>query len=154
MIITPEMLMREPTAKPIMETFELFLMENPVCNPITETNREVPSFEMIFIVPCTFDIISELPFQISRFMRKPTKIDANRIPAILSEIPFIRILPIARPATIIKNRRLRGERNIVRQDMIHHQTIAYAKDGYRDTSSESCQSAYQCDSAHRTIPHS
>ena len=127
-------------------------MENPVCNPITETNRDVPSFEDVFSVFCVFAMISPLSFGISLFIRKTTNMEANRIPAIPTEIPLIRILPIARPATIIKNKRLSGERIIVRQDIIHHQTTAYVRDGYRDTSSEPCQSAYLYDSDRRTIP--
>ena len=68
-------------------------------------------------------------------------------------LPLIRILPIARPATIMKNRRLSGERSIVRQDIIHHQTTAYARGGYHATSSALYRSACQRDSARRTIPH-
>ena len=128
-------------------------MENPVCKPITETNNAVPSFENVFRVLCAFAMISRLSFGISLFIRKPMNMAANRIPAIPTEILLIRILPIARPATIMKNRRLSGERSIVRQDIIHHQTTAYARDEYRATSSGSCRSACQRDSVRRTIPH-
>ena len=128
-------------------------MENPVCKPITETNKAVPNFENVFRMLCVFAMISRLSFGISLFIRNPTNMAANRIPAIPTEIPLIRILPIARPATIMKNRRLSWERSIVRQDIIHHQTTAYARDGYRATSSESYRSACQRDSVRRTIPH-
>ena len=131
----------------------MLLMENPVCKPITETNKAVPSFENVFRVLCAFAMISGLSFGIRLFVRKPTNMAANRIPAIPTEIPLIRILPIARPATIMKNRRLSGERSIVRQDIIHHQTTAYARDEYHATSSVPYRSACQCDSVRRTIPH-
>ena len=103
------MLIRAPIVKDIIELLELFLVENPVCNPITETNRDVPSFEDIFSVLCAFAMISRFPSGISIFIRKPTNMEANKIPAIPSEIPFIRILPRVNPITIIKNRRLSGE---------------------------------------------
>lgn len=108
--------------------------------------------ENVFRVLCAFTMISRLSFGIRLFIRKPTNMAANRIPAIPTEIPLIRILPIARPVTIMKNRRL-IERSIVRQNIIHHQTTAYARDGYRATSSEPYQSACQHDSVRRTTPH-
>ena len=130
-----------------------FLMENPVCKPITETNRAVPSFENIFSVLWAFSMISLFPFGNNLIIRNPTNMAANRIPAIPTEIPFMRILLIARPTMIIKSRRLSGERSVVREDIIHHQTTAYARDGYRATSFESCRSVCQRDNARRTIPH-
>lgn len=120
---------------------------------ITETNKAVPSFENVFRVLCAFTMISRLSFGISLFIRKPTNMAANRIPAIPTEIPLIRILPMERPATITKSRRLNGERSIVRQDIIHHQITAYARGGYRATSSGSYRSACQRGSVRRTIPH-
>ena len=89
-------------------------MENPVCKPIAETNRAVPSFENIFSVLRAFAMISLFPFGIILIIRNPTNMDANKIPAIPTEIPFMRILPIVRPAIIIKSKRLSGERSVVR----------------------------------------
>lgn len=125
-------------------------MENPVCNPITETNREVPSFENVFIVFCAIETISAFSSETRRFIRNPTKMDTNRIPAMPSEIPLIRILPIAKPVTTMKNRRLIGERNNVSKGMMHHQIPAYAEGGYRDTASEFYRFVYRCDSGHKT----
>ena len=129
-------------------------MENPVCKPITETNRAVPSVENVFSVLCAVVIISLLSFGISLFIKNPTRMAANRIPAIPTEMFFIRILPMTSPAIIIKNRRFIGESSIVRYCIVHHQIVAYARDGYRDTSSEPYLSVYQCDSDHRTKPGS
>lgn len=126
-------------------------MENPVCNPITETNKAVPSFENIFRVLCVDAMISLLSFGISLFIINPMNMATNRIPAIPIEIPLIRILPIVKPATIMKNRRLIGESSIAIQSIIYHRIIAYEEDGYRDTSSVFYQFAYLCDNVRRTI---
>ena len=136
------------------ELLELLLMENPVCNPITETNKDVPSFENVFIVLCAFAMISVFVSGIQRFIRKPTDIDANRIPAMPSEMCLMCILPMVNPKTIIKNRRLNGVKRVVKTAMIPHQAIAYEEDGYRDTSFESYRSVCRYDNDRRTIPHS
>ena len=46
--MVPETLITHPIRKENNELLELYFMENPVCNPITETNSEVPSFEKNF----------------------------------------------------------------------------------------------------------
>ena len=125
-------------------------MENPVCNPITETNREVPSFENVFIVLCAAETISAFSSEARRFIRNPTKMDTNRSPAIPSETPLIRILPIVKPVTMMKNRRLIGDRNNVKKGMMHHQIPAYAEGGYRGTAAEFYGFAYRYDSVHKT----
>lgn len=53
------MLMRAPITKDMTAALEPFLMENPVCSPITETNKDVPSLEKNFNVLCAFMMISE-----------------------------------------------------------------------------------------------
>ena len=127
------MLIKAPIKKAVKDPFELLLMENPVCKPITETNRDEPSFDNIFIVLSVVVISSICDSGINRSKRKPTKIEANRIPAIPSETARIFILPTAKPAIMMKNNMLKGERSIVSKDIVHHQTVAYAEDGYRGT---------------------
>ena len=121
------MLIRKPIAKAMKDPFDLFLRDDPVCNPITETNREEPSFENIVIVLCTLAIISVCVSGINRFIRDPTRIATNRIPAIPSEILQIRILPMPKPAIMIKKRRLMGEINIWGIYIILHPTVAHTK---------------------------
>ena len=113
-VATPDKLIKAPIKNANIESFECFLMENPVCKPITETNRAEPSFENIFSVLWVFAMISMFPFGIVLIIRNPTNMAANKIPAIPTEIPFMRILPIVRPTIIIKSRRLSGERSVVR----------------------------------------
>ena len=148
----PDIFISAPIAKDIIEHLELFFRESPVCKPITETNKDVPSFEKVFNALCAFVMISALPSWTKHFNRKPTSMEVNKTPAIPIEIPFTCILPIVRPITIIKNRRLSGEKSIVRKSIIVHRNVAYAEDGYHDIASGFYQSVYLRDSARRTTP--
>ena len=150
---TPDKLINEPMTKDNKELFECILMENPVCKPITETNRDVPSFENVFNVPWAFMIISLLSFEVSLFIKKPMIIDANKIPAMSNEIPFIRILPMAKPAIIMKYRRLSGEAIILKRSIIHHRIAEYEEGESHETSFELCRFVCQYGSVHRTTPH-
>jgi hypothetical protein len=106
---TPAILIREPIMKAISEFFELLLIDNPVCNPIIETNNEEPSLENVFSAACTFDTICALVSRINRFRSKPAKMDTNRIPDTPREMPLMRILPIANPRAIMKSSILNGD---------------------------------------------
>ena len=128
-IIAPEVLIKAPIKKAVKDPFELLLTENPVCKPITETNRDEPSFDNVFVVLSVIVISSICDSGINRFIRKPTKIEANRIPAIPSETDWILILPIKIPEIIMKNNMLKGESSIVSKDIVNHQIVAYAENG-------------------------
>ena len=54
---TPDKLIGVPTQNADIESFECILKENPVCKPITETNRAVPNFENIYSVLWEFTMI-------------------------------------------------------------------------------------------------
>ena len=151
---TPAILIREPIMKAISEFFELLLIDNPVCNPIIETNNEEPSLENVFSAACTFDTICALVSRINRFRSKPVKMDTNRIPDTPREIPLMRILPIANPRAIMKSSILNGESIIVKEGTVNPPTTASAKDVYHGASFESYRSVYLCDSVRKTKLHS
>ena len=106
---TPETLIREPIIKAISESFELLLIENPVCNPIIETNNDEPSRENVFSAASMSDTICVLVSGINRFKNKPAKMATNKIPDVPREMPLMRILPIANPRAKMKNSILNGE---------------------------------------------
>ena len=109
------MLIIAPIKKEIIEFLELFFMLSPVCNPITETNIDVPSFENVFKVLFVLAMISLTPVGPKRSIIKPVSIATNRTPEMPRETPFIRIRPIMNPATITKNKRSNGEISLIRE---------------------------------------
>ena len=114
----PEILIIPPIIKAMKAFCECFLIENPVCMPITEINKEEPSFVNIFIVFFVFITASKYVSDPVRLINNPMIIATNNTPAMPTDIFLIFIFPNKNPKEMIINKRFIGEFIVVKKVII------------------------------------